>query len=38
VNVPVDIAGTRCNPGDMLFADEDGILLIDPAVLAAKKD
>jgi regulator of ribonuclease activity A len=38
VNVPVEIAGTRCNPGDMLFADEDGILLIDPAVLAAKKD
>ncbi len=33
VGIPVEIAGTRCAPGDMLFADEDGIFIIDPALL-----
>jgi regulator of ribonuclease activity A len=28
VGVPVEIAGARCVPGDRLFADEDGILLL----------
>lgn len=34
VGLPVEIAGTPCAPGDMLFADEDGIFLIDPALLS----
>jgi regulator of ribonuclease activity A len=33
INVPIELAGTPCAPGDMLFADEDGIFLIDPALL-----
>ena len=31
--IPVEIAGTVCRPGDLLFADDDGVVLIDPAVL-----
>ena len=33
VGVPVEIAGTPCRPGDLLFADDDGIVVIDPAVI-----
>lgn len=29
IEVPVSIAGVPCNPGDLLFADEDGVLLLD---------
>jgi regulator of ribonuclease activity A len=32
VGVPVEIAETVCRPGDLLFADDDGVVLIDPAV------
>jgi regulator of ribonuclease activity A len=35
VDLVVEIAGVVCAPGDMLFADEDGIVLIDPALLSA---
>lgn len=34
VGVPIEIAGTACAPGDMLFADEDGIFVIERALLA----
>jgi regulator of ribonuclease activity A len=34
VGLAVEIAGVVCKPGDMLFADEDGIVLIDPALLS----
>lgn len=27
--IPVVIAGVPCNPGDVLFADEDGVLILD---------
>jgi regulator of ribonuclease activity A len=30
VAVPVDLAGTRCIPGDLVHADEDGIVLLRP--------
>jgi regulator of ribonuclease activity A len=33
VDVTVEIAGTLCRPGDLLFADDDGVVVIDPAVL-----
>jgi regulator of ribonuclease activity A len=33
VGVPIEIAGTPCRPGDLLFADDDGIVVIDPAVI-----
>ncbi len=29
--LPVSIAGIRVNPGDRLFADADGVLVLDPA-------
>jgi regulator of ribonuclease activity A len=29
--LPVTIAGIRCAPGDWLFADEDGVLVLDAA-------
>ncbi|HEY0838469.1 MAG TPA: ribonuclease E activity regulator RraA [Azospirillum sp.] len=29
--LPVTIAGIRVNPGDLLFADADGVLVLDPA-------
>jgi regulator of ribonuclease activity A len=35
VGITVDIAGVRCAPGDSLFADEDGVVIIDPALLGA---
>lgn len=31
IDVPVNVAGVPCNPGDVLIADEDGILLLDAA-------
>ncbi|MFH1805553.1 MAG: ribonuclease E activity regulator RraA [Pseudomonadota bacterium] len=31
VNIPVTLANILCNPDDRVFADEDGILLLDPA-------
>ena len=30
-NLPVTIAGLRVSPGDRLYADEDGILVLDPS-------
>ncbi|HYD69270.1 ribonuclease E activity regulator RraA [Azospirillum sp.] len=29
--LPVTVAGIRVNPGDLLFADADGVLVLDPA-------
>jgi regulator of ribonuclease activity A len=37
VGVPVDLAGTPCNPGDFLFADPDGLLLVEPSVLSTEE-
>ena len=37
IGVPIDLAGTACNPGDFLFADEDGIMLVEPSVLSAEE-
>lgn len=37
IDVPVDIEGVRCSPGDVLFADEDGILLLDATHAEAAK-
>jgi len=28
--IPVELAGVLCSPGDLLVADEDGIVVIDP--------
>jgi regulator of ribonuclease activity A len=33
VGVPIEIGGTLCRPGDLLFADDDGVVLIDPDLL-----
>ncbi len=33
VGLAVEIGGVVCKPGDMLFADEDGAVVIDPALL-----
>lgn len=30
VNVPIAIAGVRCNPGDTVIVDEDGVLIASP--------
>ena len=30
----IEIGGVSCSQGDMLFADEDGIVLIDPSLLS----
>lgn len=35
VDVPIEIAGTRIVPGDQLYADDDGIFVIDPTLLQA---
>ncbi len=35
VGVPVELAGVPCSPGDVLVADEDGIVVIDAASLEA---
>lgn len=32
VGVPVDVAGVRCLPGELLVADEDGVVVLDPAL------
>lgn len=29
--LPIEIAGVACRPGDRLVADEDGVLILDPA-------
>jgi len=34
IQIPVTIAGVRCAPGDVLFADEDGVLILDGAQAA----
>jgi len=34
VGIPVELGGVVCTPGDALFADEDGVVLIDPALLS----
>jgi regulator of ribonuclease activity A len=35
VDVPLEFAGVRWSPGDHLFADEDGLLLLDAVSAAA---
>jgi len=37
VGIAVEIAGVRCAPGDWLFADEDGIFVIDEAALSQEE-
>jgi regulator of ribonuclease activity A len=34
VGITVEVAGVACSPGELLFADEDGVLVIDPAAFA----
>lgn len=34
VNVPVDVGGVVVNPGDMVFGDEDGVLVSSPEAAA----
>jgi regulator of ribonuclease activity A len=34
VGIPVEIGGVVCRPGDQLYADEDGIVLLDPSLLS----
>jgi regulator of ribonuclease activity A len=34
LGVPVSIAGVRCLPGEQLFADEDGIVILDAGAVA----
>jgi len=31
IQLPIEIAGVACRPGDRLVADEDGVLILDPA-------
>jgi regulator of ribonuclease activity A len=31
IQVPIEIAGVACRPGDRLVADEDGVIIFDPA-------
>jgi regulator of ribonuclease activity A len=31
IQVPIEIAGIACRPGDRLVADEDGVIILDPA-------
>ncbi len=33
VDIPIEIGTVRCLPGDMLFADDDGVLVIAAALL-----
>jgi regulator of RNase E activity RraA len=35
LDVPVEIGGVRCTPGDLIFADEDGVVIVPRAVEAA---
>ena len=30
IQLPVEIAGVACHPGDRLVADEDGVIILDP--------
>ena len=30
VQLPIEIAGVACRPGDRLVADEDGVIILDP--------
>jgi regulator of ribonuclease activity A len=30
IQLPIEIAGIPCHPGDRLVADEDGVLILDP--------
>jgi regulator of ribonuclease activity A len=30
IQLPVEIAGVACRPGDRLVADEDGVIILDP--------
>jgi regulator of ribonuclease activity A len=30
IQLPIEIAGIACRPGDRLVADEDGVLILDP--------
>jgi regulator of ribonuclease activity A len=34
VGLPIEIAGVVCTPGDLLVADEDGLVIIDPALVS----
>ena len=31
IQLPIEIAGVSCRPGDRLVADEDGVIIVDPA-------
>ena len=31
IQLPIEIAGVACRPGDRLVADEDGVIILDPA-------
>jgi regulator of ribonuclease activity A len=31
IQLPIEIAGVACRPGDRLVADEDGVLILEPA-------
>lgn len=31
IQLPIEIAGVACRPGDRLIADEDGVIILDPA-------
>ncbi len=35
VGVPLELAGVSCSPGDVLVADEDGVVILDAASLKA---
>jgi regulator of ribonuclease activity A len=35
-DVAIDLAGTRCAPGDTLYADEDGIILIESSAILGR--
>jgi len=32
INVPISVAGVAIHPGDLVIADDDGVLVIDPAI------
>jgi regulator of ribonuclease activity A len=31
--LPIELDGVRCEPGDVLFADDDGVVVIAPSIL-----